>query len=237
MVDIQSAFNEITFYQSGQMFSGSLHDLSSSPNVPTYFSCNSHRASSAGRMESTSSTLIDQLRQPNQEAWSKFVALYTPLIFYWARKTGLQTADAADLVQDVFATLVEKLPEFQYDKSKSFRAWLRTVTLNKWREYGRRRAPTLCQADEHELDSSVDHDLEASWETEYRRYLLEQVLKSIECEFPRQAWQAFQKYAVEGIPVADVAQQLGMSAASVYGSKSRILNRLRQRLKDAVEWE
>lgn len=41
---------------------------------------------------------------------------------------------ASDLVQDVFLVLVQKLPEFQYDSKGSFRAWLKTVTLNKWRQ-------------------------------------------------------------------------------------------------------
>ena len=73
-----------------------------------------------------------RLKSPdNGLAWSRFVELYTPLIYFWARKCGLQSPDAADLVQDVLTLLVDKLPEFQYDRSGSFRGWLRTVTLNK----------------------------------------------------------------------------------------------------------
>jgi hypothetical protein len=44
------------------------------------------------------------------------------------RRLGLRSAEAADLVQDVFAVLVQKLPDFTYDRKRSFRAWLRTVT-------------------------------------------------------------------------------------------------------------
>jgi DNA-directed RNA polymerase specialized sigma24 family protein len=39
----------------------------------------------------------------------------------------------------MFEVLLHKLPEFQYDRQKSFRSWLRTVTMNKWKERGRRR--------------------------------------------------------------------------------------------------
>ena len=92
-------------------------------------------------MNSTSSSLLERLRHPNaDEAWDRFVRLYTPLLFHWARGVGLPRQDAADLVQDVLLLLVRKMPDFRYDRSRSFRAWLRTVTLNKWREQQRRRA-------------------------------------------------------------------------------------------------
>jgi RNA polymerase sigma-70 factor (ECF subfamily) len=68
-------------------------------------------------MHTTSATLLERLRQPaDQEAWARFVRLYTPLPYYWARRVGLQEQDAADLVQEVFAVLFQKLPEFTYDR-------------------------------------------------------------------------------------------------------------------------
>src|SRR5437016_1663068 len=84
---------------------------------------------------STSSSLLQRLAQPAEAgSWDRFVELYTPLMFAWTARMGLSDHDAADLVQDVFAILVEKLPTFRYDPDKSFRAWLKTVLLNRWRE-------------------------------------------------------------------------------------------------------
>jgi RNA polymerase sigma-70 factor (ECF subfamily) len=61
-------------------------------------------------MHTTSGSLLQRLRQPaDRESWPKFVRLYTPLTYYWARRTGRQEADAADLVQEVFTVLVKKL--------------------------------------------------------------------------------------------------------------------------------
>ena len=73
------------------------------------------------------------------QAWGRFVDLYTPLLFYWSRKTGLNSQDAADLVQDVLTIVFQKLPSFRYDQSKSFRGWLRTITLNRLREHHRKK--------------------------------------------------------------------------------------------------
>src|SRR4051812_17750364 len=95
-------------------------------------------------MHTTSASLLERLRLPNeQEAWSRFVNLYSPLFFLWARHLGLQDSDAADLVQDVLTTLVQKLPCFEYDHGKGFRGYLRTIVLNKWRDRQRQRNSAL----------------------------------------------------------------------------------------------
>ncbi len=102
-------------------------------------------------MNTTSASLLERLRQPGQEeAWTRFVELYSPLIYYWGRRTGLQAQDASDLVQDVFTLLLKKLPEFEYDRKQSFRGWLRMVTRNKWKE-NRRRRDHCANANEAEL--------------------------------------------------------------------------------------
>src|SRR6516225_8631890 len=98
-------------------------------------------------MHTTSASLLERLRLPtDQAAWERFVQLYTPLLYYWARHLGLQPNAAADLVQDVLTALVQKLPEFVYDRDKSFRNWLRTLTLNRWRNNRRRRAVPVLDA-------------------------------------------------------------------------------------------
>jgi RNA polymerase sigma-70 factor (ECF subfamily) len=59
----------------------------------------------------TPASLLERLRQPaEQEAWARFVELYTPVLFCWRRRLGLQPPDAADLVLDVFLLLVDKMP-------------------------------------------------------------------------------------------------------------------------------
>jgi hypothetical protein len=53
-------------------------------------------------MDSTSPTLLDQLRGPDRAAaWRRFVALYTPLLARWAGRARVPDADRPDLVQDV----------------------------------------------------------------------------------------------------------------------------------------
>src|SRR5262249_61831187 len=96
-------------------------------------------------MPSPPLSLLERLRRPGEsgrdaDAWSRFVDLYAPLLFYWARRLGLAEPDAADLVQDVFLVLVRQLPTFRHDGRHSFRAWLHTILLNHWRDRLRRPA-------------------------------------------------------------------------------------------------
>jgi RNA polymerase sigma-70 factor (ECF subfamily) len=65
----------------------------------------------------TPASLLERLRDPREQtAWKRFVQLYTPLLFRWARRAGLPTQDAEDLMQDIFTTLVQRLPAFRYDE-------------------------------------------------------------------------------------------------------------------------
>ena len=187
-------------------------------------------------MYSTSVSLLERLRQPAQpEAWGRFVELYTPLLYYWARRLGLQSHDAADLVQDVFAVLIERMPEFAYDPHKSFRNWLRTITLNKWREYQRRTLPTQ-ELRVTELSELAGPDnAEALWESEHRRQLLGRALVVMQTDFQPATWKAFWEYVVRGRPAAEVAAELGITVGALHAAKFRVVGRLRQELKGMMD--
>lgn len=183
-------------------------------------------------MRSTPLSLLERLRDPQeQKAWGQFVELYTPLLLTWARRSGLQESDAADLVQDVLIVLVRKLPEFQYDKSGSFRGWLRTITLNKWRDRQKRaRLPVqdggrdLAEHPGPEADPFPD-------EAEYRRQLLGRALELLRRDVQPTTWAAFEAHVLNARPPAEVAKELGLSVGAVYAAKFRIMSRLRDELR------
>jgi RNA polymerase sigma-70 factor (ECF subfamily) len=188
-------------------------------------------------MNTTSVTLLARLRQPGEEdAWARFVELYTPLLYYWACRLGLQADDAADLVQDVFTTLVTKLPEFTYERDKSFRNWLRTVTRNRWRDVQRRRANSELKTNTSDVYQIADPDpAEVFWERDYREHLVARALELMRAEFRPSTWQACWETVVSGRPATEVATRLGMSVDAVYTAKSRVLRRLRQQLDGLLE--
>jgi RNA polymerase sigma-70 factor (ECF subfamily) len=188
-------------------------------------------------MNTTSASLLERLRHPaGSEAWERFVHLYTPLIYHWGRQAGLAPPDAADLVQEVLSVLVQKLPAFCYDPEKSFRGWLRTITLNKWRDLWRRRAHAPAEDKRGALAEAVVPDTTTAFEeAEYRQHLVHRALELMQAEFHPVTWKACWEYLVVGRPAADVARELNMTVNAVYLAKSRILARLRQELAGLLD--
>ena len=81
----------------------------------------------------TRASLLVRLRDPRDEgAWREFIDLYAPLIYGYARKQGLQDADAADLSQEVLRAVAGAMDRLDYDPRRgAFRNWLFTVVRNK----------------------------------------------------------------------------------------------------------
>ena len=188
-------------------------------------------------MDPTSASLLAQLRGPDRAAaWSRFVQLYTPLMLHWAGRAGVPAADQPDLLQDVFVHLLRVLPAFGYDRGHSFRAWLRTVFVNKWKDSRRKKHPVPLAADGSSFPVPVveDHTLAVD-EAEYRAVLVARAARLIQADFNAATWQAFWATAVEDRAVPEVAAELGLSANAVYLARSRVLHRLRAELDGLLE--
>ena len=187
-------------------------------------------------MHSTPASLLERLRRPNDpEAWDRLVELYTPLLFDWARRVGLREPDAADLVQDVFTTLLQKLPQFAYNAQGSFRRWLRTVLLNKWREARRSRAAAVGTGAGEPIDCPGPDNVAELAEEEYRRSLSVRALQLMQAEFQPTTWKACWEHVACSRPAADVAAELGVSVNAVYLAAGRVLRRLREELEGLLD--
>lgn len=186
-------------------------------------------------MHTTSASLLARVRHlGDADAWGRFVRLYSPVLHGWACHMGLSHDDAVDLVQDVFAILVQKLPEFDYDSEKRFRGWLWTITKRRWVERQRKAVlPLEVGRDPDEIADSAElrDSLE---EREFRAHLLRHLVPSLRGNFQESTWRAFWKHVVEGKPVAEVAAEEGLSIASVYKAKLRVTAHLNKELADLV---
>jgi RNA polymerase sigma factor (sigma-70 family) len=186
----------------------------------------------------TRASLLVQLRTgSNHIAWQEFVKLYGPVIYGFARKRGLQDADAADLMQDVMRSVSAAIGRLDYDRQQgTFRGWLFTITRNKIFNFlsARRIRPQGSgdSATNQLLNSHPDEeDGSTAWEMEYQRRLASLAMEQIKSEFQDNTWRAFWLTSVEGASAAEVSKQLGLSTGAIYVAKSRVL----ARLKEAVE--
>ena len=92
---------------------------------------------SASAAPETSPTLLGRLCAipADQDAWRDFVSIYGVHILHWAKKWGLQDADAEDVTQTTMLRLAKALCEFAYDPQLSFRGWLRTLAHHAWQDW------------------------------------------------------------------------------------------------------
>jgi RNA polymerase sigma-70 factor (ECF subfamily) len=185
-------------------------------------------------MSHTSLSLLERLRQqPDAESWQRLVAVYTTLVSGWLRRYEVPAADVEDLTQEILTVLVRELPQFRHNQRPgAFRAWLRTITVHRLRDFWRRRntRPAVGEADfGRSLDQLEDprSALSERWDREHDRHVARRLMELIEPEFEPKTWQAFRRTALEGARAAQVAAELGLSANAVLIAKSRVLQRLR----------
>lgn len=181
----------------------------------------------------TRASLLVQLRDgTNQVAWQEFMKLYGPVIYGFARKRGLQDADAADLMQDVMRSVSAAIGRLNYDRSQgTFRGWLFTITRNRIYNFlsARRLRPQASgdSSTHRMLDGQAAGDGADEWELEYQRRLAALAMERVKPEFQDATWQAFWMTAVDGKSAAEVASRIGMSTGAIYVAKSRVLARLK----------
>ncbi|MEM6691949.1 MAG: RNA polymerase sigma factor [Planctomycetota bacterium] len=191
----------------------------------------------------TRPSLLIQLRDTkNDQAWSDFVDLYAPLIHGYLLKRGLQSADAADLTQDVLQKVSKQAGKFDYDRKRgTFRGWLFTVTLNQVRDFVQRKERQAQASGKTEilevLHEVPNREAEELWDKEHEMHLFQWACKQAQPDFRENTWQAFWKTSVEAKPAKQVAEELAISVGAVHIAKSRVLSRLREIIHDIEQDE
>lgn len=189
---------------------------------------------------STSTSLLERVKEKDPEAWERLCKVYGPLVYRWVRKAGLQDQDAADVGQEVFRTVAARVAVFRRDRpADTFRGWLWAITRNKLGDYFRRRQAqpeaaggtdayqqlqALAQTPTEDPDTSAGFDDDAG--------VVHRILTLIRDEFEETTWQAFWRAVVEGHGVADIAGDLRMTPHAVRQAKYRVLRRLRKEMDE-----
>ena len=189
-------------------------------------------------VDATSVTLLEALRKPNRAAaWVRFVNLYAPLLREWAERRGFQSADAADLVQNVFVKLMYEVPRYKPVEGRTFRAWLAQLLTNAGHDYRRRKATRALPSAVGlaEVGREEINPVEELEEADYKQQLLRRGLDVVRADFNDQTWSAFSGVMLEERSAALVAAELGISENAVYLARHRVLTRLRQELEGFLD--
>jgi RNA polymerase sigma factor (sigma-70 family) len=187
----------------------------------------------------TRATLLGRLYRSgaaDENAWREFVDHYGRQIYKWCRHWQLQDADAEEVTQQVLVQLLAKMKDFVYDPSRSFRAWLKTVTHHAWRNLVTSRQHMLAGSGdsrywEQLITIAARDDLVQRLEQEFDRELLETAIVRVRLRVAPHNWEAFRLTAFDGEEPREVAQRLAMKIANVYAARSNVQRLLREEIE------
>jgi RNA polymerase sigma-70 factor (ECF subfamily) len=186
-----------------------------------------------------STSLVRRVKSQDPDAWRRLARIYGPLVYRWARTSGLQAADAEDIVGEVFAGVVIAVERFRHDGlPHSFRRWLRTIASRSVMKSLRKRnsrpvvtGGTTAAVHVQSLADEAFHERQLETQDEIE-WLRQRAMRIIQDDYKPSYWEVFRRVSLEGEAPAEVARAKGMSVWAVYKVQSRILNRLRAELDE-----
>jgi RNA polymerase sigma factor (sigma-70 family) len=105
-------------------------------------------------MDLSDAQLLLACRSGDQGAWEALINRYQRLMYAIPRRAGLDNDQAADVFQEVFATLFQKLDDI--DQPERLHSWLVTTARRKtWRVISKERANQYTVGDDDD-DSAED---------------------------------------------------------------------------------
>jgi RNA polymerase sigma-70 factor (ECF subfamily) len=187
------------------------------------------------RIPNTRASLI--LRLPtvsDAAAWREFTEIYEPFVYRFARRKGLQHADACELTQEVFLAVARAIGRYEIDADRAqFRTWLfriaRNCLLKQWAKQRRAAVPVDSGTWQQISEALAEPlpDLQEEDYREYRREVLNYALLRVQRSVKPLTWRAFCLTALQQRSIDDAAAELHVNRGAVYVARSRVISRLR----------
>lgn len=170
-----------------------------------------------------------------EAAWNEFYEQYAKSIFRWCCGIGVSRRDAPDVTQDVMLRLWHELKTFEYDPEQRFRSWLKTISQRLAIDFCRKHH-RLVLADSATLGDLYTSDVvQAKFE---QMALLQEAKKRVKEELcqsgdtGRRNWIIFRATTELHRQPSVVAKRLSVKVQLVYVERNRVLNRLRDVIRE-----
>ena len=182
----------------------------------------------AGSLEKDDAGLIKACRKGDETAWNALVDRYQRLVFAVPRRAGLSEAQSADILQEVFLTLFQKLDEIK-DPSK-VRSWLVTTAKFKTWAVVRKNKGLYSPETEEEMELEMSNLTDNSPLAEDALVVLEEqhlvrtALKKLEERCQRILTMIY--LSEPAASYVEVAEAIGVGATSISPLRRRCLDKL-----------
>jgi RNA polymerase sigma factor (sigma-70 family) len=186
-------------------------------------------------MQPTDKELLIACRRGDESSWEALVDRYQRLIYAIPRRAGLDEDQAAEVFQNVFLTLFQKVHEI--NEPDRLHAWLVTTARRKtWRLLMRERS---LQTGRHDDSTAVDDLLANAVDDEplpderlirlEEQHRIRTALTSLDERCQKLLTMLY--YRNEPAPYSEIAAAFGTSEGSVGPTRARCLKKLLQLLE------
>lgn len=188
----------------------------------------------------TRHSLIQRLQNAGDDAaWEEFTSIYRPIIVRIALRKQLPFDDAEDLAQQVLLLVLKNISKWKTDPARArFRTWLQTVVRNATMNALTRRPKDQASGGTSSLQklNQCPDKADSLWfDLEWQRETLRWVAQQVRGEFESTTWTAFWDTAIEQLSAQEVSERIGKSVGAVYIARSRVMQRIKQRIADLDE--
>lgn len=196
----------------------------------------------------TRKSLLSRLKNwSDEEGWKLFFDTYWRLIYRTALRSGLNDAEAQDVVQETIISVWKKMPEFEYDRNGSFKSWLLNLTDWRVKDQVRKRQKRMPQRNgdrETSTKTEMIHQVadpgripsEAAWDEEWEQNLVEAAIERVKRKVDARHYQIFDLCVMKHWSVSRISKSLKVNRGRIYLAKHRVgkliekeLTRLRER--------
>ncbi len=178
-------------------------------------------------------SLLSRLQDwDDQKSWQDFFDTYWRLIYSFALKSGLNEAEAQDVVQETVISVAKNIQKFKRDRQHgSFKGWLRNLTRWRIADQLRKRVPGALTESSFNAENLPDLDIaeipgstetDSVWENEWRANLMKVAIENVKRRVKEEHYQMFDLYVVKQWPAEKVARTLEVGVGQVYLAKFRL---------------
>ena len=187
-------------------------------------------------LETRKSLIVRLKNEQNEFAWRDFVCSYEGFLNQLSRRQGVPERHIPDVTQQILMTIAKSIDGWKDDgNAASFRRWLSTVSRNvviRFMSRERKQAGGVGGSDLVAVLQNVADKPDEQHVRKYEHELIVWAAEQVRHEFLESSWRAFWATVIDERSVDEVAAELGVSAGSIYMSRSRIMAKIRRKVAE-----
>jgi RNA polymerase sigma-70 factor (ECF subfamily) len=190
----------------------------------------------------TRASLLGRLKAwSNEASWQQFFEIHWKLIYQTALQSGLNDAEAQDVVHDTVIAVCRKMPSFQFSAGTgSFRSWL--FRLTQWRivDHHRRQQhqPETVNHSIAEMGESspglpkAPAGAEELWDRDWEKNLMAAAIERVRLKADPLQFQIFDLFVLQNWPISRIMKTLDVHRVRIYLAKIRVGALIRKEARD-----